>query len=168
MLLVGMGVTGCGTGQLAQTAGQVTTTNGAEGRAGSIVLRDVQIVFPGHAAGDTAYRPGQDVLLQATMINEAGAAATDRILAVSSPIAAGERIVGDDHIAPGRVLTSGYAAPQVPRTDPDTRAVAVVLTGLRAPIQAGMTYPVMFTFEHAGTVHLQVPVGNPHPTSPAR
>jgi copper(I)-binding protein len=36
-----------------------------------------------------------------------------------------------------------------------------VLTGLRDDITAGPTYPVTFTFEHAGQIQVPVPVENP-------
>ncbi|MDQ3764543.1 MAG: hypothetical protein M3460_24200 [Actinomycetota bacterium] len=44
-----------------------------------------------------------------------------------------------------------------------------MLTGLRVPIRAGLTYPVAFTFKHAGELRLELPVENPNiPRSGAR
>jgi hypothetical protein len=37
----------------------------------------------------------------------------------------------------------------------------IVLTGLREDVQAGMTYPLILTFERAGEVRFDVPVANP-------
>jgi copper(I)-binding protein len=37
----------------------------------------------------------------------------------------------------------------------------IVLTGLREDIQAGLTYPLILTFERAGEVRFDVPVANP-------
>ena len=45
-------------------------------------------------------------------------------------------------------------------TQGTTRA-QVVLTGLKSDLQVGPTYPVVLTFERAGSVTLQVPVANP-------
>jgi hypothetical protein len=35
-----------------------------------------------------------------------------------------------------------------------------VLSGLQEDIRAGLTYPLVLTFERAGEVRLEVPVGN--------
>jgi hypothetical protein len=37
----------------------------------------------------------------------------------------------------------------------------VALTGLREPIRSGLTYPVVFGFERAGDLLLEVPVDTP-------
>lgn len=37
----------------------------------------------------------------------------------------------------------------------------IVLTGLREDVQAGLTYPLILTFERAGEVRFDVPVANP-------
>ena len=42
-----------------------------------------------------------------------------------------------------------------------TEGAQVVLTGLKSDLQVGPTYPVVLTFERAGSVTLQVPVANP-------
>jgi copper(I)-binding protein len=42
-----------------------------------------------------------------------------------------------------------------------TTSAQVVLTGLKQDLQAGESYPVELTFQRAGAVTVQVPVGNP-------
>lgn len=42
-----------------------------------------------------------------------------------------------------------------------TTSTTIVLTGLKQDIRAGLTYPVVFRFEKAGEVTVQVPVANP-------
>ncbi len=59
---------------------------------------------------------------------------------------------------------STAAAGAAPSTGPSpagTTRAQVVLTGLKEDLQAGLTYPVTLTFQRAGDVTVQVPVGNP-------
>jgi copper(I)-binding protein len=44
---------------------------------------------------------------------------------------------------------------------PGTTTAQVVLTGLKEDLKVGPTYPVVFTFQRAGDVTIQVPVANP-------
>jgi copper(I)-binding protein len=56
---------------------------------------------------------------------------------------------------------AGAAAPSSGVVTPGTTRAQVVLTGLKSNLQVGPTYPVVLTFERAGSVTLQVPVANP-------
>jgi len=56
---------------------------------------------------------------------------------------------------------AGAAAPSSGVVAPGTTRAQVVLTGLKSDLQVGPTYPVVLTFERAGSVTLQVPVANP-------
>jgi copper(I)-binding protein len=56
---------------------------------------------------------------------------------------------------------AGAAAPSSGVVAPGTTTAQVVLTGLKQDLQVGPTYPVVLTFERAGSVTLQVPVANP-------
>ena len=56
---------------------------------------------------------------------------------------------------------AGAAAPSSGVVTPGTTQAQVVLTGLKSDLQVGPTYPVVLTFERAGSVTLQVPVANP-------
>lgn len=149
---------GCGAGQQAQTSNQVAASGGAAGQVGTIAVRDAHIAFAGAVAGDTVFRPGEDAPLQVTIVNVATAATAgnsggDRLTAVSSPIATASRIVGDTRIADGQVLTAGY--------DQQATSIEITLTGLTMPVHAGLTYPVVFTFAHAGQLRIELPVENP-------
>ena len=54
------------------------------------------------------------------------------------------------------------ASPPPPSVSPEgTTSAQVVLTGLKEDLKAGITYPVMLTFQKAGDVTVQVPIGNP-------
>jgi hypothetical protein len=156
-------LTGCGAGQVAATAEQVTMTGGVGGRAGSLVLRDVQFVWDGPVPGDSVHEPGDDAALQLTIVNplSPGLDDGDRLVAVSSPIAAAGRVVGDARVPDGGTLTAGYDEPLSSITVSGAAAVQVVLLGLTEPVRAGLTYPVEFTFAEAGSLVLDVPVENP-------
>jgi copper(I)-binding protein len=157
--LVVIASAGCGAGQRAQTADQITGTGGAYGQTGDISVLDAQFVFDGPIAGDEVYRRGADAPLQLTIVNEG--AADDRFVGVSSPVAASARITGDPRIPGGQALTAGYVEPVASVETRDARAIEITLVGLTEPVRAGLSYPVTFTFEDAGNLTLSLPVENP-------
>jgi hypothetical protein len=59
------------------------------------------------------------------------------------------------------VLTAGYDAPVASTALPSTTVVDIALVGLAEPVRAGLTYPVVLTFERAGELRLELPVANP-------
>lgn len=153
---------GCGAGQEAATSEQRSSSPGSLGQVGSIQVRDAQFAWSDPVPGDAVYPAGADVPLQVTIVNgEVGMPSTDRLVAVSSPIATSGRIVGDADIPDGQVLVAGYDGPVSSITVDGAREVAIALEGLTAPIRAGLTYPVVFTFADAGELQLQVGVENP-------
>jgi copper(I)-binding protein len=155
---------GCGAGQQAQTADQITGTGGAYGQTGEVSVLDAQFVFDGPIAGDEVYRPGADAPLQLTIVN--AGAAEDRLIEVSSPVATSARVTGDPRIPGGQALTAGYLEPVASVETRDARAIEITLVGLTEPVRAGLTYPVTFTFEDAGSLTLSLPVENPDALPP--
>jgi copper(I)-binding protein len=158
-LVAAMAVAGCGAGQVAQTAEQVTENGGAEGRAGQMLVRNAQFTYDRPVPGGTVYEPGATAPLQVTIVNEGPDA--DRLLAVSSPIATSGLIVGEALVPGGQALTAGYNDPISSITTGSTEAIEIALVGLTSPISAGLTYPVDFTFERGGVARVEVPVENP-------
>ncbi|MGQ0717839.1 MAG: copper chaperone PCu(A)C [Pseudonocardiales bacterium] len=138
---------------------QTTATGGVGGRVGDIVVRDAAFTFDGPIAGDTVYQSGDNAALQLTIVNEGDRA--DRLVRVTSPIARSATITGDARIAGHQVLTAGYQEPLASTTLPGADAVRIVLIGLRSPVRAGFSYPVVFAFERAGELRLELPVVNP-------
>ena len=67
-----------------------------------------------------------------------------------------------------QVLTAGYQGPLASATLPGTDAVQILLGGLRCPVRAGLRYPVVFHFEQAGELRLDLPVETPHAAVSAR
>ena len=160
-----LALAGCGAGQQAQTV-MVTATGGVGGQVGSIIVRDAQITWDGPVHGNEVYAPGDTAHLQLTVINDATATsaddmAADRLIAVSSPIATAGRITGDARIPDGHVMTAGYDEPVASIALPSTTVVDIALVGLTEPVRAGLTYPVVLTFERAGELRLELPVENP-------
>jgi hypothetical protein len=154
-----LALTGCGAGQVTQTSEQITMPGGAQGQVGEIVVRAAQFNYDRPVPGGLVYAPGTDALLQVTIVNEGTGA--DRLVSVSSPIATSGAIVGDTRLPGGQVLTSGYDQPVASITTGEAEADEIGLVGLTSPVRAGLNYPVVFTFERAGTLRLPVPVETP-------
>ncbi|MFC5995834.1 copper chaperone PCu(A)C [Pseudonocardia hispaniensis] len=155
------GLAGCGSGQIAQTAQMVSTADGSSGSAGPISVLNAQIAWSGPVRGDAVYQPGQDAELQTTIANSGDTA--DRLTAVTSPVARQVRITGRTLLAPDESLVAGSPSALLP----GAAGIRITLSELTEPVRAGLTYPVTFTFEQAGAVHLVLGVQNP-PTPPER
>jgi copper(I)-binding protein len=162
-------LTGCGAGQVASTATQVSNTTGGNAQVGPLALRTVAIAFDGAVEDGAVYRRGEDAPLNMTVVNEAGE--TDRLVSASTPLAESVEISGTTDIASGRSLVVGGDTQQqgagspggAPVTTPQPReegepTASVVLVGLREDVRSGISYPITFTFERAGDVTVAVPV----------
>jgi hypothetical protein len=99
----------CGTGQIAQTAEQVTPRAGA--RVGEISVLDVEFLFRPPVAGDQVYGVGELAPLAVTIVNHGATA--ERLVRVSSPIATNGLVVAEVlRIPGGQTLTAGQEDPQ--------------------------------------------------------
>jgi copper(I)-binding protein len=102
----------------------------------------------------------------ATIVN-AGSAA-DRLVAVSSPIASEAELhisVVEGTVATMRSVTAVDLAPGE-RLELKPGGLHVMLVGLRQPLRQGERFPLVFTFEKAGAVELQVEVLRPGARGP--
>lgn len=153
-LIIAVALTGCGSFDA-----QLTAPGGTGGGVRGLEIRDARFSASPPRAGDEAYAAGEDAPLTLTIVNAGDA--TDRLESVSSPVAGGSRITGDTQILDGSALVSGDGRGAPAQTSPATVRADVVLTDLRAPVRAGLTYPVTFTFARAGSVTVATPVGNP-------
>lgn len=156
-----VGAAGCGTGQA--VADKRSPSPGALGAAGAVQVRNAQIARDDPPPGDAGYAAGADARLRVTIVNGTAAAAPDRLLAVSSPVATSVRIEGDTTIPDGQALVAGYDRPAAASTLDGAREVRIVLEDLLLPVRAGSTYPVTFAFARAGDVRLEVGVESPEP-----
>lgn len=141
---------GCVAGQVPP---DVSVTSGTDTTAGNIAVHDAKFPYQQPTGGGDIYTPGQLVTLDVTISNNGPT--PDRLLALRSPISTGGLVLGDPTIPPGGALTTTTAA------EPGTVPIRLQLTGLNTSLRAGLTYPVVFTFAHAGTVPLQVRVADP-------
>lgn len=124
----------------------VAVLAGCSGGNVDIVVRDAAFTWDGPVAGGTVYQPGDNATLQLTIVNEADRA--DRLVRVTSPIAGSATITGDARIPGHQVLTAGYQnAPASTALPADANGVRIVLIGLRSPVRAGLSYPVVLAFE---------------------
>jgi copper(I)-binding protein len=158
MLLVGLATTACGSGQHAQTAEQVTPWAHAE--VGEIAVLDVAFPFRPPVAGNEVYRVGETAPLSVTIVNHGDMA--DRLVRVSSPVAS-SGVVAEGLVIPGgQTLTAGQEGPLAGiEVSYENEAGLIALAGLSEPIRSGLTYPVVFGFERAGDVLVEVPVDLP-------
>lgn len=165
-LIGALALTGCGAGQVANTADQVAAVAGANVDAGPIAVRDAVIVFGEQVRGGTVYPRGADAPLTMTITNQG--AEPDRIIGASSPWATRVVVGGTSEVPGGRslVVEGGIAvpdgeAPEGPDTAPrEGLGTQIVLSGLLDDVRAGLTYEVVLDFERAGEVRMRVPVGN--------
>lgn len=132
---------------------------GSDRRAGDILVRDAMFAFEGPADGGAVYLPGESVDVQATIVNRGDV--PDRLVSVSSPVAAEGAIVGEAAVRGHHTLTAGYTDPLAAIAMPDTTRIVLRLSGLNTPIRAGRTYPVEFTFARAGAIRLELRVDTP-------
>ncbi|MDN5915861.1 MAG: hypothetical protein L0I76_12235 [Pseudonocardia sp.] len=156
--LTGMlALSGCGAGQLAQTANQTSAVNGISAQQGEVLIRDARIAYPPNASTGVLYPAGSSAPLEVTLLNSAPV--TDRLVGVSSPGAPAARIGGDPTMTQGIPLVAQVAAEGgVPA---DSRPITIELGGLVTPIRTGLSVPVTFTFERAGSIDLDVPIAAP-------
>jgi copper(I)-binding protein len=142
-------LTGCASGQIAQTAQQVSAVSSGNGKIGKIDVLNVQFDSP---EGD-GYPKGSSAPLQVWVSNDSIDA--DTLTQVTSPVATKVDIQGT------------ATAPPQSLEDFGTK-YKIALTGLTAPISYGVSVPVTFTFQTAGSVTINVPVEIPGERTPGR
>ncbi|MFB7721088.1 hypothetical protein [Nocardia sp. NPDC056100] len=177
-----LALTGCGAGQISQTAHQVAAVNGNSANVGKVALRDVRFLLPQTEEYDNA-KGGKAVLaFSAANLSEAN---QDELVSVTTELGT-VKIGGKAEVKPQTTLVADLAkkeaAPaaghdshgtetasdnKATTTDPDAHPLLVEVTGLTKDVTPGLTYPVTFIFKEAGTVVVNVPVdagpNNPRP-----
>jgi hypothetical protein len=148
-------LTGCGSGQLSQTASQASAVDGAYARIKHVALRNVHIQAV--QTGDFL-RPGAKVDLMLVAINESPDTA-DKLVGITTDI--GTVIVsGDPRLPSGGALFVGITDGQNNKAI-DTAAAADTAKAsveLIKPISNGLNYNFTFNFEKAGSANLAVPI----------
>jgi len=151
LLLTPVALTACSAGQVTQTATQERDKTGAQGQAGDITVRQVQLLSPRGGV----YESGDDAELQVAFVN--GGTEDDALASVE-----GEGF-GDVEIR-----TSGGATSSDEIEIPADSSVfvggddaSITLTDLDEGLTAGQYIELTFTFQNGGEVTLPVTVANP-------
>ncbi|HET7666702.1 MAG TPA: hypothetical protein VFK56_11670 [Mycobacterium sp.] len=153
-LAVAVALSGCGAGQVSQTATQEPAVNGTNATVGQIALRNIHV----RAAQKTDYvQPGSPVELLFVAVN--GSPDTnDKLVSVTSDIGT-VSISGDSTVPANGVLVVGEPDGQTKPLEAAEKAEAVqAKVALSKPITNGLTYQFTFTFEKAGKTSAQVPI----------
>jgi copper(I)-binding protein len=153
-------LSGCGTGQVAQTARHEDGVNGASGQAGPIVVRGAEFPFP--SAGEHFYRRGSSVPLQLTIVNTAGT--SDRLAAVQSQVAGSVQLSGQTTIAGRSVARAVPGEASEPGAQPTTTELTTTTTTPAPTTTAPTSPPAPTTTPGQPTV---TPASPTTPTSPA-
>lgn len=165
-LVATVGIAGCGTGQISQTADQRPAVNGTEGVTGQLALRDVRIQVKQTA---DFVEPGRSVDLLFVVTNSSPQAG-DELTEIQSDIGT-VTVTGSKSIPLGGILAVGtpvgqdkasLTAMQKVRSHEVNTATATV--ALTQPITSGVSYRFTFTFAQSGSVELQVPVSSAEET----
>ncbi|WP_431233965.1 hypothetical protein ACQ856_04690 [Mycolicibacterium psychrotolerans] len=146
-------LTGCGTGQISQTADQQSAVNGATANLANIALRNVHIQAV--QSGD-ALKPGRTVELIFAAAN-ISPDTNDKLVSVSSDVGSVE-LTGNTSIPAGSSLIVGSADGQSEAAPMGSTQPAKAEVTLSQPISNGLTYGFTFTFEKAGQATVQVPI----------
>jgi copper(I)-binding protein len=147
-------LSGCGAGQVSQTAVQEPAVNGNRVTFNNVALRDIRIQAA--QTGDFL-QPGRTVDLVLVAVNESPDI-TDRLVSISSDIGT-VTLSGDARLPAGGMLFIG--APEGQRVAPGPLAsnnAAKATVNLAKPITNGLTYNFTFNFEKAGQASVMVPI----------
>lgn len=156
-----LALSGCGAGQISQTASQAAAVNGNSANVGSIALRDVRFLIPAteefnNAKGGKAVLAFSAINLSDKKVDELVSITTDLgqvKIADKFSIAPQTTVVADKPTA------KDAAEPAADKTgDPNAKPVLIEVDGLTKDVTPGLTYPLTFVFKEGGTVVVNTPV----------
>lgn len=147
-------LTGCGTGQISQTANQEPAVNGSRTQAGPVVVRNIHLRAP----QKTDYvQPGSDVELLFVAVNTSPDT-NDKLVGVRSDIGT-VALTGNSSVPAGGVLVVGTPDGQTKALqNVESADTATAKVTLSKPISNGLTYKFTFDFEKAGPTTIAVPI----------
>ena len=158
--LLSLALVGCGQERPLESEPEfLHGAGGVHASVGEVLLRDVSIDEP----SDTLYTTGDTARLRLTLFNEAEH--PDALTSVTSPAASRTHLLVDRNCdgtaeVVGRIPLPAKALLRTPSvTPPDGPEVNYrVDLLLDEPVRSGLTVPVTFTFERAGSTTVQIPV----------
>jgi len=113
-----LALTGCSSGQISQTAQQVSAVNGNSANIGAVALRDVRILLPQSA--DYTNTKGGKALLAFSAANT-GPDTPDQLSSITTDLGTVTITPAGATLAPGQVLVAG-APKAMPQSAPTTTA----------------------------------------------
>jgi hypothetical protein len=152
--VVALALSGCGAGQISQTATQEPAVNGNKVTVNNVALRDIRI--QAQQTGDFV-RPGRTVELVLVAVNQSPDV-PDRLLGITSDIGA-VTVSGDAKLPAGGMLFIGTPEGQKKAPGPlESNNAVKASVVLSKPITNGLSYNFTFNFEKAGQASVQVPI----------
>ncbi|KAA1251664.1 hypothetical protein F0Q45_03380 [Mycobacterium simiae] len=149
---------GCGTGQISQTASQESAVNGNQLTINNVALRDIRVQAL-QRTGDFL-PPGKSVDLVLVAVNQSPDVA-DRLVSITSE-AGTVTMSGDARLPAGGMLFIGTPDGQVVAPGPlPSNQTARASVMLNKPISNGLMYNFTFNFEKAGQGTVMVPIAAP-------
>lgn len=146
----GVLLTGCGAGQISQTATQEAAVNGTSATAKDIVLRNVHL----QAVQTSGFiQPDKVVPLVFVAANNSPDT-DDKLVSVTSDVGT-VALDGDMAVPAGRALVVGPEGEAAAMGSATPSTAAVTLT---KPITNGLNYTFTFNFEKAGQTAVAVPI----------
>ena len=139
-----LALSGCAAGQYSQTADQVAAIDGANGTVGDIAILNARLA----PIKGEYYRAGSDARLLLWVSNDGLQA--DTLNEISTPSADSVEISGDSTV-PGQSLID-FATED---------GIEVTVTGFVQDQFYGVSIPMTFSFESAGTLDLNIPIEVP-------
>ncbi|WP_006243790.1 hypothetical protein [Mycolicibacterium tusciae] len=147
-------LSGCGSGQISQTATQEAAVNGTSANIGNISVRNAHLRVD--LTTDYA-QPGSDVELVFVASNDSPDV-NDKLVSITSDIGA-VSLTGDTALPATATLVVGAPDGQITALESvETTEAAEATVQLSKPITNGLTYNFTFTFEQAGAGTFAVPV----------
>ncbi|GEL17438.1 copper chaperone PCu(A)C [Pseudonocardia asaccharolytica] len=148
-----LALTGCGAGQISQTAEQTAAVSGANVTAGDIAVRNAMITFPSGVKPERVIYPsGGSAPVTVVIANSSDI--PDKLLSASSPIASSVQLAGETTVPGEQTLVSGGDGTKLS----NSRQLEITLEGLTGDIRPGLTYPLVLVFERAGAITVDLPV----------
>ncbi|HZA11943.1 hypothetical protein [Mycobacterium sp.] len=158
-LVAAAALTGCGAGQLSQTASIEPAVNGASATVNHIALRDIRIRA---IQTSDALQPGKTVDLLFVATNQSSDI-NDSLVSITSDFGS-VSVTGNREIPAGGALIVGTPEAGTPEGDASALSAtegartATATVTLSKPITNGLSYNFTFRFAHAGETTVPVPI----------
>ncbi|MCV7299872.1 hypothetical protein H7J93_09510 [Mycobacterium barrassiae] len=147
-------LSGCGSGQVSQTATQEPAVNGTSANIGKIAVRNAHL----RATQTTDYvQPGSEVELLFVASNDSPDV-NDKLVSITSDVGT-VSLTGDTSLPANGTLVVGEPDGQITALESvETADAAEAVVQLSKPITNGLTYNFTFTFEKSGQGTFAVPI----------